>query len=161
VGGIAAAALALSSIGLVAFFVGRRAAPPAADGRRKFLAGSAVGVAAFAAGLVGAIGHTLLGIGKSGTGWLDIQGQINSNEGVVKTHPTWDDAWKGARVQSYGRLGRTDWAVSDTVLGAGRLRQDDWKLVRAALDRGVNYIDTAPDYSAEGSELAVGRALDG
>jgi predicted aldo/keto reductase-like oxidoreductase len=33
--------------------------------------------------------------------------------------------------------------------------------VRGALDRGINYIDTAPDYSVNGSELAVGRALKG
>jgi len=161
VGGIAVAVLILFAIGLVAFLVGRRAAPLADDGRRSFLAGSAVGAGAFAAGLVGTLAHTFFGIGKSGAGWLGVQNKINSNEGVVKTHPTWDEAWKGARVQSYGRLGRTDWAISDTVLGAGRLRADDWKLVRAALDRGINYIDTAPDYTALGSELAVGRALDG
>jgi predicted aldo/keto reductase-like oxidoreductase len=161
VGGIFVALVVLIGIGVVAFLVGRRATPPADDGRRSFLAGSAVGASAFAAGLVGTLGHAFFGVGKSGAGWLGVQGNINSNEGVVKTHPTWDDAWKGARVSAYGRLGRTDWKISDTVLGAGRLRADDWKLVRAALDRGINYIDTAPDYSVEGSELAVGRALIG
>jgi len=159
VGGIVVAFVVLLAIGLVAFFVGRRVTPPADDGRRSFLAASVVGASAFAAGLAGALGHTFYGIGKSGNGWLGVQGKINSNDGIVKTHPTWDDAWKGARVQSYGRLGRTEWAISDTVLGAGRIRTDDWKLVRAALDRGINYVDTAPDYSAEGSELAVGRAI--
>ncbi len=160
VGGIVVALLTLMGIGLVALFVGRCATPPADDGRRSFLAGSAVGASAFIAGLAGTLGHTFFGIGKNGSGWLGVQESINSNDGIVKTHPTWDDAWKGARVQSYGRLGRTEWAISDTVLGAGRLRADDWKLVRAALDRGINYIDTAPDYSVEGSELAVGRALE-
>jgi predicted aldo/keto reductase-like oxidoreductase len=35
------------------------------------------------------------------------------------------------------------------------------QIVRLALERGVNYIDTAPDYSAEGSEKAVGEAIRG
>ncbi len=160
VGGGVIAILVL--LGLAAFFfvVGRRATTKAPDGRRAFLAGSAAGAGAFAAGLTGTLAHTFLGVGKSGgDGWRRIQGEVMTNNGVVKTHPTWDDAWRGARVRSYGRLGRTEWKISDTVLGAGRLREDDWKLVLGALDRGINYIDTAPDYSVEGSELAVGRAL--
>ena len=130
------------------------------SGRRKFLRTSMAGGGALAAAVVGSLGNALLGIGKKGDGWLDQGGKIFSDEGVVKTHSTWDDAWKTARVESYGRLGRTGWKVSDTVLGAGRLRGDEaWKVVRAALDRGVNYIDTAPDYSATGSEHVIGRAL--
>ena len=60
-------------------------------------------------------------------------------------------------------MGRTEWNVSDIALGAGRISTQGGgvEVVRAALDRGVNYIDTAPDYSAEGSELAVGEALRG
>jgi predicted aldo/keto reductase-like oxidoreductase len=160
VGGIVVALLVLLLIGVVGWAVGRRATPVAEGGRRAFLAGSAVGASAFAAGIVGAVGHAFFGVGKNGSGWLGVQSNINSSEGIVKTHPTWKDEWKGARVQAYGRLGRTDWRISDTVLGAGRLRAEDWKLVRSALDRGINYIDTAPDYSVEGSELAVGRALE-
>ena len=129
-------------------------------GRRRFLASSAAGFGALIAGVVGSLGHALFGIGKKGDGWYDISGKISSDDGVAKSHPTWDDAWKTAQIQSYGRLGRTGWQVSDTVLGAGRLRGDEaWKIVKAALDRGVNYIDTAPDYSTAGSELVVGRAM--
>jgi aryl-alcohol dehydrogenase-like predicted oxidoreductase len=132
----------------------------AQSGRRRFLTTSAAGFGALGAGVVGSLGHALFGIGKNGNGWYDVSGKISSDNGVVKTHPTWDDAWKTSRVESYGRLGRTGWAVSDTVLGAGRLRGDEaWKIVNAALDRGVNYIDTAPDYSTAGSELVVGRAM--
>ena len=106
------------------------------------------------------VANALFGIGKSGDGWWGVQQHVNSNEGIVKTHPVWEPAWQGARVQAFGRLGRTDWRVSDTVLGAGRLRGDDaWKIVKTAFERGVNYVDTAPDYSTAGSELAVGRAL--
>ena len=135
-------------------------------GRRSFLAGSAAGagagIVALAAGAIGMFSHSLFGVGKKGNGWYSIAGQISADNGVVKTHPVWKDAWEDARVESYGRLGRTDWRVSDTVLGAGRLRGDeDVKLVRAALERGVNYIDTAPDYSTAGSERVVGKALEG
>ena len=132
--------------------------------RRSFLAGSAAGagagIVALGAGALGMLSHVLLGVGKKGTGWYAIATQISADNGVVKTHPVWKEEWKSARVQSYGRLGRTDWKVSDTVLGAGRLRgDDDVKVVRAALERGVNYIDTAPDYSTAGSERVVGKAL--
>ncbi len=128
--------------------------------RRRFLATSAAGFGALVAALVGSLGHALFGIGKKGGGWYDISTQISANNGVVKTHPSWDEAWKTARIESYGRLGRTGWEVSDTVLGAGRLRGDEaWKIVKRALERGVNYIDTAPDYSTTGSELVVGRAM--
>ena len=105
-------------------------------GRRRFLTSSAAGFGALAAGVVGSLGHALFGVGKTGNGWYAVSGNISSDEGVVKTHPNWDEAWKSARVESYGRLGRTGWEVSDTVLGSGRLRGDEaWKIVTAALDR--------------------------
>ncbi|MEM9175592.1 MAG: aldo/keto reductase [Myxococcota bacterium] len=159
-GGIVVGVGILLALGGFFLLLARRDAPTRPDGRRAFLAGSAAGASAFAAGLAGTLGHALYGVGKRGDGWLDIQTQISGNNGVVKTHPNWEDAWKGARVQSYGRLGRTEWPISDTVLGAGRIREANWKIVTGAFDRGVNYIDTAPDYSVEGSELAVGRALE-
>jgi predicted aldo/keto reductase-like oxidoreductase len=134
----------------------------APSGRRRFLATTAAGAGALVAGTLGAAGNALFGIGKKGGGWYAINGGISSDAGVVKTDPSWKDDWKGARVQSYGRLGRTDWRVSDTVLGAGRLRGDEAvKIVKEALDRGVNYIDTSPDYSTAGSETVVGKALQG
>ncbi|HKK51482.1 MAG TPA: aldo/keto reductase [Myxococcota bacterium] len=142
----------------------RRAGSAADPGRRSFLAGSAAGVGAglgaLAAGGLGMAGHALFGIGKAGRGWSEIGSKISSDEGVVKTSPTWPSEWRGARVQSHGRLGRTGWPVSDTVLGAGRLRgEDDVRIVREAFERGVNYIDTAPDYSTAGSEQVVGKAM--
>ncbi len=129
---------------VVAFLVVRAHARHRSAGldpsRRNFLAGSAAGagagIAALSAGLLGMLSHALLGVGKKGNGWYTIATQINADNGVVKTHPVWKQGWKGARVESYGRLGRTDWKVSDTVLGAGRLRgDDDVKVVRAALGR--------------------------
>jgi predicted aldo/keto reductase-like oxidoreductase len=173
-GGLVVGILFLLLMPVVAFFVARAHArradsSPAGEpdaGRRSFLAGSAAGAGAgfvaLGAGALGMLGHSLFGIGKKGDGWYGVNKHIQATEGIVKTHPVWKDEWKDARIQSYGRLGRTDWRVSDTVLGAGRLRgEDDVKLVQAALDRGVNYIDTAPDYSTAGSENVVGKALAG
>ncbi len=70
-----------------------------------------------------------------------------------------DAAWKGATVAGYNQLGRTGWKMSDISFGAGGLRDAD--VVRLAIDRGINYIDTSPDYSDSESERAVGEAITG
>jgi predicted aldo/keto reductase-like oxidoreductase len=52
--------------------------------------------------------------------------------------------------------------VSDIVLGTGRIRGEDGEqIARLAIDRGVNYFDTSPDYSGADSENAMGRAIQG
>ncbi len=58
---------------------------------------------------------------------------------------------------AYSRLGRTDFMVSRVVLGGGSLRLDRLDLIREAVDRGINSIDTALNYGE--SELALARAL--
>ena len=63
---------------------------------------------------------------------------------------------------AHRRLGRTGFEVSDIVVGGGRISGPKGEeIVRLALDRGVNYVDTSPDYSANGSEEAVGKAIEG
>src|SRR5215207_1897771 len=69
----------------------------------------------------------------------------------------------------YRTLGRTGWSVSLLGLGTGGrsqlgqsyelLPQESARLVRHALDQGVNLIDTAPSYGD--SETRLGLALDG
>ena len=49
----------------------------------------------------------------------------------------------GARVRRYATLGRTGMRVSDISFGASRLGAGEGDLVRHALDRGINYFDTA------------------
>ena len=57
---------------------------------------------------------------------------------------------------------RTEWKVSDIVLGTGRITDvEGEKIGRLAIDRGVNYFDTSPDYSGSGSEQAMGRVIAG
>jgi len=68
----------------------------------------------------------------------------------------------------YRKFGNTDFDVSVLGFGAMRLplnnRQVDKekavKLIRFAIDRGINYIDTAYPYHDGASEIIVGRALE-
>jgi len=67
--------------------------------------------------------------------------------------------WAGATVKEYRPLGRTGWRMSDISFGSSSLTDPD--VLRLALDRGVNYVDTSPDYSDSQSERAVGQAIKG
>ena len=167
VGGIV---LALGSLLLLAILAGlwvgrswRSGAGKLDPQRRSLLTSGAVGAGAalttLAMGGGAMFARTLLGWGNQGRGWNRPLAEIFGGQ-VVKTHPEWKENWKGSRVKAYGRLGRTGWEVSDTVLGTGGLQGDKGaEIVRLALSRGVNYIDTAPDYAGSGSERAVGEAL--
>ena len=161
--------ISLGSVLLAAvatFFIVRRDARSQSideASRRSFLTGSLAGAAgAIGAAAVGGgamAGRALLGIGNEGRGWNQPLSEIFGAR-VVKTHPEWKSAWKGSRVQRYGRLGRTGFEISDIVMGTGPLKGEEGeRVVNLALDRGVNYIDTAPDYSGAASETIVGRAL--
>ncbi len=123
-------------------------------GRRRFLLGAGVtlgGIAATAAATIGRV-----------AGWGLVSGRAILVE-TPKTDPHPRAGWKGARVRPYRRLGRTDFEASDISLGSGRIRpeRDGEAIAREAIERGVNYFDTAPDYSANGSEIALGRAMQG
>lgn len=138
---------------------GEGAAP--VSGRRVFLVGAGTAVGTLAAGSVGLYARAFRGVGTEAGGWARPAGEIFGGQ-VTKTHEEWLDAWRGSRVQSYGRLGRTEWPISDIVVGTGPVRgEKGTEIVKLALERGVNYVDTAPDYSASGSEEAVGRAIEG
>lgn len=60
-----------------------------------------------------------------------------------------------AAVQSYRPLGKTDLEISDISFGAGKLPSAS--MVLRAVDSGINYFDTAPDYGP--SEERIGEAL--
>lgn len=66
-----------------------------------------------------------------------------------------------ARVRRYVRLGRTEMKISDISFGASRLRLGQEHLVHHALDRGINYFDTAESYTDGASETVLGNALKG
>ena len=67
--------------------------------------------------------------------------------------------WAGSRVRRYRPLGRTGFEISDISFGCADLK--DPTVVRRALERGVNYFDTSPDYSDANSEIALGEGIRG
>ena len=62
-------------------------------------------------------------------------------------------------VKRYVTLGRTDLTVSEISFGSASSSDPD--LVRHALDRGINFFDTAESYRWGNSEEAIGEALQG
>jgi predicted aldo/keto reductase-like oxidoreductase len=63
------------------------------------------------------------------------------------------------QIRRLRRLGRTGLEISDVSFGGSRTQ--DPGLVRYALERGVNYFDTAEGYQDGHSEEAIGEALQG
>jgi predicted aldo/keto reductase-like oxidoreductase len=59
------------------------------------------------------------------------------------------------QVRAYRQLGKTDIKMSDISYGAGKLPSPS--MVLRAVDAGINYFDTAPDYG--GSEGYIGQAM--
>ena len=59
----------------------------------------------------------------------------------------------------YRRLGDTGLMVSAMVIGCSGLSPSDYLFAKTALDRGVNYLDTASAYRKGDSEKAVGELL--
>src|SRR4030095_9705050 len=70
-------------------------------------------------------------------------------------------ARSGAAVQRYVTLGRTGMKISDTSFGGSRLGAGEGDTVRHALDRGINYFDSADSYTGGNSEETIGEALRG
>src|SRR5713101_991237 len=67
--------------------------------------------------------------------------------------------WQEARVHSYRPLGHTGMQMSDISFGCASL--DNVAVVKRALERGVTYFDTSPDYSRAGSERILGEGIKG
>jgi len=68
-----------------------------------------------------------------------------------------DPAWMGSQVKRYRALGGTGIEMSDISFGGARI--DSPEVVARAVERGINYFDTSPDYSQTGSEQVIGQAL--
>lgn len=66
-----------------------------------------------------------------------------------------------ASVKRYVTLGRTGMRISDISFGSSRLDDGEERLVLDALDRGINYFDTAESYRGGDSETTIGNALRG
>jgi hypothetical protein len=62
------------------------------------------------------------------------------------------------RIKDYRVLGRTGFKVSD--IGAGTSFWANVNVAEAALDMGINYLDTGEHYSGGNSERTIGEAID-
>jgi aryl-alcohol dehydrogenase-like predicted oxidoreductase len=60
---------------------------------------------------------------------------------------------------AYRRLGRTGFMISEIVMGGGGIRPDNYEHVLAALDMGLNYLDTAPKYGNGEDERGYARVI--
>ncbi len=121
--------------------------------RRAFLRGFGAAGAATAAG----VGGLAVAVGRD-YGWIPVAEDFFLTD-VQKTAPEVKPAWVGSHVRHYRRLGRTNAMVSDISLGSGQI--DDVAVARLAIERGVTYFDTAPDYSNTNSERVLGEAMKG
>jgi aryl-alcohol dehydrogenase-like predicted oxidoreductase len=77
-------------------------------------------------------------------------------------------AWAASgSAMPYGPLGRTGVQVSKLGIGTAPLGRDTTdvkkasRIIAKAIDEGINYIDTAPNYSKGESERRMGVALEG
>ena len=71
-----------------------------------------------------------------------------------------DREWKNQpakpnRIQRYNKLGRTNFKVSDIAFGNPK----NEAVLKAALDAGVNYLDTGEEYGNGNSERTIGRVI--
>jgi predicted aldo/keto reductase-like oxidoreductase len=73
--------------------------------------------------------------------------------------PSQRPEWAGSRVRSYRPLGRTGFEMSDISFGCAALSNPD--VARRAVEQGINYFDTSPDYSDAQSERALGEGIRG
>lgn len=121
--------------------------------RRSFLttAGKAgAGIAAAAGGVGAAV--------LDNRGWIPVlQNIFSAKVDKVAEHPR--DEWKSAKIAKYRRLGRTNAMVSDISLGSAGINQVS--VAREAIERGINYFDTSPDYADTLSERTLGEAMKG
>ncbi|MCC5637478.1 aldo/keto reductase [Nostoc sp. CHAB 5844] len=83
-----------------------------------------------------------------------------SRQALAQNQPT--QTKKGEMI--YRRLGRTGEKVSVIGLGGhhiGRPKDEEegLRLIRAAIDRGINFMDNSWDYHNGGSEIRMGKAL--
>ncbi len=61
------------------------------------------------------------------------------------------------RIKEFRTLGRTGFKASDIGFGAGNLVNPE--ILEAALDMGINYIDTGEHYTRGNSERAIGKVI--
>ena len=68
--------------------------------------------------------------------------------------------WRNRQAgMKYRRLGKTGFMVSEIVFGGDPIAPDNRRHVEIAVERGLNYLDTAPDYGRGKSEEGYAEVL--
>lgn len=68
--------------------------------------------------------------------------------------------WRNRQPEvAYRKLGRTGYMISEVVMGGNLISPTNYEHVLSALDRGLNYLDTAPAYGNTKSELGYAKVL--
>jgi aryl-alcohol dehydrogenase-like predicted oxidoreductase len=70
--------------------------------------------------------------------------------------PEWRNKQDG---MEYRQLGRTGLMVSELVFGTERITPDNVRPLEVAIERGINYFDTAPQYGKGAAETSLGKVL--
>ncbi len=71
--------------------------------------------------------------------------------------PEWRNRQPG---MSYRMFGNTGMMVSEIVMGTTPWKDESYiRIIEASLDKGINYIDTAPAYSKGNAEKVIGKFL--
>ena len=82
---------------------------------------------------------------------------------AVKAAAAPDDApgeWRNRQPgMAYRRLGRTNFQISEIVMGGNTISPTNFQHVLPAIDRGLNYLDTAPAYGKGASESGYAEVL--
>ncbi|MBM3726004.1 MAG: aldo/keto reductase [Acidobacteria bacterium] len=60
---------------------------------------------------------------------------------------------------AYRKLGRTNFIISEMVMGGNTITPTNYEHVLLALDHGMNYLDTAPAYGRTQSELGYAQVI--
>jgi len=76
-------------------------------------------------------------------------------------HQTYNPEWRNRQEgMAYRQLGRTGFMISELVFGSERITPKDISPFEVAMEKGINYFDTAPQYGNGAAESALGKALD-
>lgn len=81
---------------------------------------------------------------------------LKADAASAQTKGEWRNKQAG---MSYRQLGRTGYMVSEVVMGGNTISPKNYDHVLAAIDMGLNYLDTAPAYGNGQSELGYAEVL--
>ena len=84
--------------------------------------------------------------------WTPVGAPLLPQAGAVE----WRNRQSGMK---YRRLGKTGFMVSEIVFGGDPIAPDNRRHVEIAVERGLNYLDTAPDYGRGKSEEGYAEVL--